>query len=93
MTPPPFGALVTNLLAEPGSARRRGYFVRVFQVKGRNRSLPPGRYWELTDGAGTFWLVHPTVGGLALDPPRDHVVEVDSATALAPLRRPARSRS
>jgi hypothetical protein len=25
----------------------------------------------LADGAGLFWDVHPTVGGLALDPPRE----------------------
>ena len=92
MTPPPFGATVTNLLFEPDSPKRTGYFVKAYRVKDRGK-FRPGTWWQLTDGAGAFWDVHPTVGGLALDPPRDHVVEVDSATALPVLGRQKVSRS
>jgi hypothetical protein len=90
MTPPPFGALVTNLLADLTSPQRRGYFVRAHRIKERGRFLP-GVWWQLTDGNGGFWEVSPTVGGLALHPPRECVVEVDEATALAPLRGRVRS--
>ena len=84
MTPPPFGSLVTNLLADPHNPRRRGYFIRAVRKKDRG-VFRPGWWWQLTDGRGGFWEVSPTVGGLALDPPRDHVVEVDTATALPVL--------
>ncbi len=86
MTPPPFGSLVTNLLAESRSPRRRGYFVRALRKKDRGVILP-GWWWQVTDGNGLFWEVSPTVGGLALDPPRECVVEVDEATALPVLGR------
>lgn len=88
MTPPAFGALVTNLLADPDGPRRRGYFVGVARHTAGRGSLPTGTYWRLTDGAGTFWEIHPTRGELALPAGRrGPVVEVDEATGLAALKR------
>jgi len=83
MTPPRFGALVTNLLADLDSPHRRGYFVTTVRHQ-RGRGFPIGTYWRLTDGAGSFWEIHPTRGELA-HPGRGPVIEVDEATGLAAL--------
>lgn len=81
--PPRFGALVTNLLADPDSPQRQGYFVAAVRHQGRG-PLPPGTYWRLTDGGGNFWDFHPTRGELA-HPGFGRVVEVDEATGLSAL--------
>lgn len=81
---PRFGALVTNLLADEDSPRRRGYFVRVARHT-RGRGFAPGTYWQLTDGAGEFWEIHPTRGELG-HPGRGPVVEVDESCGLDPIK-------
>jgi len=83
MTPPRFGALVTNLLADLDSPQRRGYFVTTVRHQ-RGRGFPIGTYWRLTDGAGNFWEIHPTRGELA-HPGQGPVIEVDEATGLCAL--------
>ena len=83
---PTFGATVTHLLREPGEDRRVGYFIGAVQVRRSNRTgRTAGRWWRLTDGAGDFWEIHPTVGCAALHPPRFNAVEVDESTGLPAL--------
>lgn len=65
---PRFGALVTNHIAPERNPQRTGYFVRSGRRTGR---LNPGLWWEMTDGRGNFWQLHPKekhfIGRLTVD--------------------------
>lgn len=64
-----FGDVIENTAASEDNPTRRGYFVRAGNRIGA--TLNPGRYAELTDGAGMFWEV--SLAG-------QHVVRVSHST-------------
>lgn len=49
---PRFGDIIENGWASERNPTRTGYFVREGRRTGR---MNPGRYFEVTDGAGKFW--------------------------------------
>ena len=54
---PAFGEWVENTVASPSNPIRFGRFVRV--VRRPHGRMNPGKWWEVTDGKGEFWLSKP----------------------------------
>lgn len=50
---PKFGDWIRGIYASESNPRRDGMYVRTIHRKGR---MNPGKFYELTDGNGAFWM-------------------------------------
>lgn len=74
---PKFGDIVFNPLASPDNPHRTGTFVRV--IHRNSRGMNPGKWWEVTDGNGSFWMANPETCTAHTPEPAMPVVEIDLA--------------
>ena len=50
---PKFGEWLRGIYASESNPRRDGMYVRTIHRKGR---MNPGKFYEVTDGNGAFWM-------------------------------------
>lgn len=69
---PKFGEWLRGIYASESNPRRDGMYVRTIHRKGR---MNPGKFYELTDGNGAFWMYpaqsvergHADTNGIAIE--------------------------